>query len=209
MLALRGCSAPVLSPAMPSHSRKSNRARMQTSDELEGTHDGGVSLESYENRRYTVTEIGEARDFFSQLNPKKTPYITKSDFHRQMHKVVPNASVETRELMRHVLDKDDNNRIDEAEFMASWGFMQDTLKALDGIDDDNKYEESSANLSDEKIEVTSHLPGGWGWRRQGLLHVETNACRGDLADANIWRTAGAPACVRGDRQGRQRGAEQR
>ena len=137
---------------MPSHSRKSNRARMQTSDELEGTHDGGVSLESYENRRYTVTEIGEARDFFSQLNPKKTPYITKSDFHRQMHKVVPNASVETRELMRHVLDKDDNNRIDEAEFMASWGFMQDTLKALDGIDDDNKYEESSANLSDEKIE---------------------------------------------------------
>eukprot|EP01051_Picozoa_sp_SAG22_P012988 SAG22_NODE_1406_length_4490_cov_5.574357_1_plen_72_part_00 len=61
---------------MPRTSRRSSRKRMETTWEMDGKP-ADVTLAAYENRRYAAKEIAEAKDFFSQLNPEKKPYVTK------------------------------------------------------------------------------------------------------------------------------------
>ena len=139
---------------MPRRSRKAARNSLLTSYEAEGKEDDidDMTLGKYENRRYTVLEIAEAQDFFHQLNPNSGPYITKGEFHANMHRIVPTASHEVRELLRHFLDKNDDDRIDESEFVASWGFMKEQIAAIDSIDTENKTKEGIANVPGEKME---------------------------------------------------------
>ena len=107
-------------------SRRSSRSR-----QLKTTYDinsdekdpDDVLLSSYYDRKYTPFELSEAHAFFRQLadhNQGGAPasYLNKRQFHTRMHKVLPHVDQECRELLRHFLDKDNDEYIDEAEFVA-------------------------------------------------------------------------------------------
>jgi Ca2+-binding EF-hand superfamily protein len=69
-----------------------------------------------------------------------------------LRKAVPNSTRQFRELLRHFLDKNDDDRIDEAEFVAGWGFVSEQLELLEDTESKFVLGEIMHNISEEAVE---------------------------------------------------------
>eukprot|EP01051_Picozoa_sp_SAG22_P002767 SAG22_NODE_126_length_18820_cov_10.207788_14_plen_311_part_00 len=145
-------------PASSRRTRAQHDHRLHTTMEINpGERDPDeIRLSQYEHRKYTPAELKEAHAFFRKLanlsqGGSRQTYLDKKTFHKRMHKVAPYVSAELRELLRHFLDRDDDARIDEAEFVAGWGFVKEELELLDNIENRYVLEDLSHNLPEQTV----------------------------------------------------------
>jgi Ca2+-binding EF-hand superfamily protein len=148
--------------------RATERRKLATSYELEGSGTG-VSLDDYCHRRFTASEVEEARSFFNQLKPPSKTYITAREFHKNLFKLYPTASRETRHYLHQFLDKNYDDRIDFAEWLAGFAYTKEVMAGVADLDHANQLAEVGANMDPEQIETLRMVIDAMDTNKNGTL----------------------------------------
>lgn len=155
-----GRSSRPVSAGRPQSRRGSRASRTQLKTTLELNPDEldpyAVDLKAYDHRKYTAKELRQAHGFYRKLAPHG--FLDKYTFNRSMHKLCPYVSHDLRDLLRHFLDKTGDAQIDEAEFVAGWGFFDQTLSLLDNEANGHVLDDMPHNLSEEIMVQVRHCP---------------------------------------------------